>query len=321
MRTFVKNIIMKKRRQNNKLAFSLIELSIVILVIGILVLGITKGSTIIRRGKLSSARALTASSPVNSISGLTLWLETTSTRSFNGGLNNGGNDTQLIQDGASIANWYDIGNQGVVGTIATQATTANQPIYKENGINGMPALLFNGATSAIITNSSSIIDNNSYSIFIVEKRTSAVSGGIFCAYNSIGTSSGVAFFYRNPTELDVEHYINNGGGGYDYAPVTVTAGLFTRIISTTFIGGSSNNGTLNIYFNGSNVYYSNARSPVGTPYNYQYFIGSNSVGINPANYNGYIGEVIVFDRVLNPVERHGIETYLGNKWGVTMSVS
>ena len=47
-----------------KLGFSLIELSVVILIIGILVLGVTQGSRILTEVKLKSAIALTTSSPV-----------------------------------------------------------------------------------------------------------------------------------------------------------------------------------------------------------------------------------------------------------------
>ncbi|MCE3255904.1 MAG: hypothetical protein K0R25_1398 [Rickettsiaceae bacterium] len=67
---------MTNKQQNKpKLAFSLIELSVVILVIGILVVGITKGMSIMRSAKLQSAQSLTQSSPVALIDGLKLWLE------------------------------------------------------------------------------------------------------------------------------------------------------------------------------------------------------------------------------------------------------
>jgi len=55
-----------RTKQNNKLAFSLIELSVVILVIGILVIGITKGSRIISEAKIKYAMALAQASPTAS---------------------------------------------------------------------------------------------------------------------------------------------------------------------------------------------------------------------------------------------------------------
>ncbi|MFM7620236.1 MAG: prepilin-type N-terminal cleavage/methylation domain-containing protein [Alphaproteobacteria bacterium] len=70
------------QRIKNFKAFSLIELSIVILIIGILVAGVTQSSRLIRQMALSSARALTQSSPVPSIAGLVSWYEPTSEKSF-----------------------------------------------------------------------------------------------------------------------------------------------------------------------------------------------------------------------------------------------
>lgn len=47
-------------------AFSLIELSIVVLVIGILIAGFIQGSKLVSKAALNSARTLTESSPVAS---------------------------------------------------------------------------------------------------------------------------------------------------------------------------------------------------------------------------------------------------------------
>jgi len=66
----------------SKRAFSLIELSIVVLIIGILISGITAGSRLVRDSKLKSAAQLTKASDVNSISDLVLWLEPTLENSF-----------------------------------------------------------------------------------------------------------------------------------------------------------------------------------------------------------------------------------------------
>ena len=51
-----KSLILKK---NLHKAFSLIELSIVVLIIGILIAGITQGSRLVRQSRLVVARSLT----------------------------------------------------------------------------------------------------------------------------------------------------------------------------------------------------------------------------------------------------------------------
>ncbi|MFM2200772.1 MAG: hypothetical protein RL769_827, partial [Pseudomonadota bacterium] len=64
-------------------AFSLIELSIVILIIGILVAGVTQSSRLVKRIRLLTAQNITNSSPVPTIKDLALWYESTLERSFN----------------------------------------------------------------------------------------------------------------------------------------------------------------------------------------------------------------------------------------------
>jgi len=68
-------ILQKKQQKSlkkNKIsqAFSLIELSIVILIIGILVAGVTQSSRLVTQFRLLSARNMTQSSPVPTIKDL-----------------------------------------------------------------------------------------------------------------------------------------------------------------------------------------------------------------------------------------------------------
>jgi prepilin-type N-terminal cleavage/methylation domain-containing protein len=107
------------RLGQNKLGFSLIELSVVILVLGILTIGITQGSRIVLESRLKSARSLTAASPVNATPNLTLWLDTTSANAF---------DSNVV-DGSAVANWYGINNQNNNAVTVVQATPARRPTY------------------------------------------------------------------------------------------------------------------------------------------------------------------------------------------------
>ena len=66
----------------HKKAFSLVELSMVILVIGILIAGISQGIDLYQDMRLATARSLTQNSRVGRIDNLELWLETTTEKSF-----------------------------------------------------------------------------------------------------------------------------------------------------------------------------------------------------------------------------------------------
>ena len=61
-----------------KKAFSLIEISVVIVIIGILIAGISNGIDLYQDYRLTSARNLTKNAPISRIPDLKLWLETTS---------------------------------------------------------------------------------------------------------------------------------------------------------------------------------------------------------------------------------------------------
>lgn len=99
-------------------AFSLIELSVVILIIGILVAGVTQSSRLVKRMRLQTAQNLTQSSPVASIKDLTAWYETTLEKSFN--------DNEE-QDQSDITVWYDVNPFSTVRNDATPPAVANRP--------------------------------------------------------------------------------------------------------------------------------------------------------------------------------------------------
>lgn len=105
--------------QKNKKAFSLIEISIVILIIGILIAGVTQSSRLVEISRISSARTLTKSSPVHSIKNLAGWYEATLEESF---------DLEIDPEsttGSKVANWYDITSTSNEKNNASQADEAD----------------------------------------------------------------------------------------------------------------------------------------------------------------------------------------------------
>ena len=125
-------------------AFSLIELSIVILIIGILVAGVTQSSRLIRQIRIQSARNLTINSPVTSISSLHVWLETTSVNSFS---------SEQLDDGYLIEAWNDINPQSSYKNNALQSTNSQKPIYKQSGLGSLlPVVSFTGSQMMTFAN-------------------------------------------------------------------------------------------------------------------------------------------------------------------------
>ena len=141
-----------------KKAFSLIELSIVILVIGILVAGVTSSSRLVSRMKLSSAQSITRSSPVTSITGIVAWFESSLESSFEPNIAN--------QDQVGV--WNDINPQSSFKYVLTQSNADYRPTFIQSGINGVPSLKFNNSNLQL----SNFMLNGNYTYFVVFKRSS-----------------------------------------------------------------------------------------------------------------------------------------------------
>ncbi len=117
-------------------AFSLVELSIVILIIGVLIAAVGQGIDLLQDGRLTAARMISQSSKVSSISGLVMWIDATSDKAFI--------TSEIDGDTASISAWYDVNQQSISKNNFLQPTLTSKPTYKANVINGLPVVSFDG---------------------------------------------------------------------------------------------------------------------------------------------------------------------------------
>jgi len=282
---------MKTQQLNKKrMGFSLIELSIVILVIGILVLGITKGSLVINKAKLGSAKSLTSSAPVPLISDLVAWYEPTLDTSF---------APSDISQGTSLTAWndnspYKSNNTGVGATI---------PTYNASAINNLPAVTF--AAGATLTFNSLPLNGKYYTVFVVERRGAATATSTLVNLGSDSATTGAILGYMTDTTIG------------DSAPTTTDSSatvaaynansLVPRI--STFLSDST---TTKVFVNGT-VGSATGSAPSTT---------INAAGvIGSANYVGNISEVIIYNRTLSVDDRNAIQNYLSKKYGITVTIS
>ena len=286
---------MNKNKPAKKLAFSLIELSVVILVIGVFVVGVTQGTKMLNSANLASAKSLTQGSPVASIENLVMWLETTSDKSFKAGENI---NTAFGATG-TITSWNDISLQATSPNNATQSGASFRPRYVVNGINGLPAINFDGIDDYLNWNGTSLVNSN-YTVFVVEQRRRSTYNYFISGINLVGNNSALILGYRSNTKVTFAQYIND----YDIIISGYTSPIPT-IHSFTFNSAIGKN------------YYLNGQIPSGgTCITTNCKTGLSSYTARLGEYSGDIGEIIVFNKFLSNIERTSVEDYLKTKWRI-----
>jgi prepilin-type N-terminal cleavage/methylation domain-containing protein len=290
----------------NKKAFSLIELSIVILIIGILVAGVTQGSRLISQFRLQNARNLTQGAPVTSIKDLEIWYEASSEKSF---------DEEDQEDESAVTNWYDINPQSTSKINAAAPNADAEPLYVADCINSIPCLRFDGTDDTMPFDGSFIAGSN-YTIFIVERRRGGVDISLMLGGSGTTQNTNLNIGYRSSTAITQDHLSN----GYD---VTVTAFAANIFIPRVHAFSFNRNATTDIeskthILNGANsIEVARATNDTTALLSWA---GSNIGRYVPANsyYNGDIAEIIMFSRHLKIAEKNEIITYLGKKYGVSI---
>ncbi len=273
-------------------AFSLIELSIVILIIGILVAGVTKGGDLYSQIKLTAARSVTNSSSINTIPDLRIWLETTKEESLTT------NDGNQPNQGSFISSWNDIKLSRPNDKInVTQATSSNQPIYVKNGIGGLPSLQFDGINDVL----ENLVDmpinagDDSYTMVAVVNIFDPSGGDIAIGQgtNSHAANRSGMMYFNGTNQFGFAGFAN------DY--VSISYANNTEYIAIVIANHQlANNITLYLNSNSETIGTTNADNSALNIAGERFVIGSASY--NAHYHDGLISEVMIFDRNLKDSE-------------------
>jgi hypothetical protein len=235
------------------------------------------------------------------LSGLELWLKA---------------DAGVTTSGSSVTGWLDQSG-GTVYNL-TQPTASKQPTFVSNwGYKSQPAISFDGVNDYLVDTTAGLNLTSGLSIFIVAQNDVRKDyNGLF----KLATPGSV-----EAAQSDAEVYwqagtSNNGSGNLVYAVNRSTGtGIFDALQGP------------------------NAPPPVGLPYIYDVFAGGTlsqqrsnntlagtsasavlpadatnnpAVGIGFANFSldGYIAEVLVYNRVLTASERTEVYEYLSDRY-------
>ncbi len=274
-------------------AFTLLEFSIVILIIGLLVGATILGAHLIKSSRLKSAQSLTQSSIVASTPGLSIWLEASLDRSLNQSI------TNLVADASPLAVWYDSNPASNNKLNATQNTDINKPIYSD--INYIPALKFDG-TNSYMTFDGSFLNNSDYTIFVVEKRSSNKDDNYFFGDNSVTTTNqSLVLGYSKDNQV-----IHKQGTSNSYQGAIGSYGTYKKQPRIFTFTQDIDDGKKTIV-NGMLMGQSADTSQLSN-------IGTVKIG---NAYQGNIAEIIIFNRRLSNTEIKDIQgNYLAKKYNV-----
>lgn len=299
-------------RLRSKKAFTLIEMSIVILIIGVMIVGVIGASGLVRSAVINSARTFTIKSPVSQINGLVAWYETSLKESLL---------ASEAYDNAQITTWYDINPKSLVGTASEHRnvltkTASSGVTYVSDGINNAPSIYFDSSCDSLKL--SSFFQGASYPVTIFLVLRPAYIPNPAVDYEGpiiLDNYNGTPFFVGITGQQKVYLKISNFG-------ITSTASNPANLVA-------NNDYIMSFYMNGnvSKAFINDANTKIG---NSDLSIGDNSysslngltIGADREGnncYSGLISEIIIYNRALNIQERRDIMKYLSYKYKIPVT--
>ena len=227
--------------------------------------------------------------PPNTVPGLTLWLDATDP-----------NATGVVAPGGTaITSWKDKSGLG------SNATATGTLTISSTGLNGRPTVNFNG--SSWFTGSTA-------------NTSATMTAFVVLQHPVVTTASYIRFLSMAPAttlDQDVGGILAELTTGTNLVVANGNAQSgFPQPNNTPYIMDFQANGTnLISYLNGT----AQAGQASTTNFNITRYRVGSMVGNDTNVYTGYISEVLIYNTALTTVQRQNIESYLANKWGLTVT--
>ncbi len=265
----------------------------VVLIIAASMIGLFIAAThMIDNSKLLAAQSKTLKSPILLTDNLEFWLETTHSDSI---------DTNEAIDGRIVNNWYNLNNRV---ENANNALSTGNIIYTRHGINSLPAIEFNESSGHFNISHSFNPANDDMTIFVVAQCNIIEASDYIIIQQLDGTGTGRAILYCESTNNKIR--TNIGAAALDGDVFKIKPEIYTVTLE---------NGTLSIYTNGT---LGNSTTVTAESADGDIRIGDGKTAGN-ATLDGFIGEIIMFDRSLKTKEKEAIEEYLSKKWQIPLN--
>ena len=314
-----KKVSLQNRFYKNT-AFTLLEFSIVLLIIALLIVGIVGGQKLVELANLSKARSLTNSSAVNKIQGLALWVESTSKKSFS---------SEEPADGEFIDSWKDINPQSKIKKNGT-VIGSSRPTYILKAINGLPAISFDGIDDYLFFQTESdwkfLHDGSEHTYFIVFKTASSDPNSFMLPLgSSIADLNGVGMDFviedRASQSANQQVWMASINGlprtVYEIHSPNNSVDLSKANFATASYKARLKGDNAKLFVNGTEVASGKTgATPTNKDSNFPLCIGGAPLGYPMS---GYIGEIIIFKKLLSNFERGEVDKYLSKKWGIKLN--
>lgn len=208
-----------------------------------------------------------------------------------------------LSDGAPVSSWASVD----AANSFTQATSSKMPTYRQNGINGRPAVDFDGGDILV---SSPFITGFSGTLIAVYQPTALPIGRVFGGANEINST----FLGFTGSNGSGQFGVNTTGGGLLSSVSAISAGV---VYCATYM---SNAVKYTLRLNGVNF-----GSSAGTA-NHNWFsdivgisnhtIGGQKTATEGAFLNGKISEILVYSSQLSYESLSTVSGYIASKYGV-----
>lgn len=226
-------------------------------------------------------------------------------------------DALVLSDTDPVSSWTDSSGRD---HHATQATGANQPLYRINQINGQPALDFDGTNDALATAAIDLTNREGVTLYVVAQTDSITTDQILLEttanYNS--NAGGILGGFLDSTTGVYSSGLHNGGGTGTWENWTEPS-TNAAIITARANKGVSRACVTN-FVNGHNLgtYLGDAKNITTSRFltNAIWNIGARAG--TSLFFNGRIAEIIAYWQLHDPVRRVAVESYLAAKYGISV---
>lgn len=211
-----------------------------------------------------------------------------------------------VADDGTVARWEDKSGKGYH---LTQGVSGNRPTLRGAIRNGRSVLEYDGANSNLV--SASVSESlDALSVFAVFSADTLGQNSLAVLWSNNGLGNQL----RQVRTQATSHlaFVAGSTDSRD-ANANYSFSSFTRYHS--FWSGGTNRATdFSFLFNGSAV----TPSTTGTTTVAATTAATTSVGNRPSgsrSWDGYIAEILVYNRLLSSSERVAVDRYLSGKWG------